>query len=60
MADETKIGFESEAEEADWWAANQDLIAERFERAESTGEFGHGTVARIGRERTGQTGSHQR
>lgn len=47
--------FGSEAEEADWWAKNQDCIAARFEQAGAAGKLGCGTVARIARERANHT-----
>ena len=43
--------FKTEAREADWWANNQNLIADRFELAKATGKLGKGTVARVARER---------
>lgn len=46
--------FENEAQEAEWWAQNQDQIADRFEQAAAAGELGHGTVARG---RAGQSGA---
>ena len=49
--------FKTETQEADWWAKNQDLIADRFEQAKATGKLGKGTVARIARERAGQAGA---
>ena len=48
--------FKTEAQEAEWWAKNQDLIADRFEQAKATGKLGKGTVARVARERALQTG----
>ena len=52
-----KLNFETEAQEVDWYAKNQDLIADRFEQAESEGKLGKGTVARISRERANQSGA---
>ncbi len=49
--------FKTEAQEAEWWAKNQNLIADRFEQAKATGELGKGTVARVARERTSQPGA---
>ena len=42
--------FETETQEAEWWAKNQDLIANRFEQAKAAGKLGRGTVARVARE----------
>lgn len=47
----------TEAQEAEWWAKNQNLIADRFEQAEASGKLGKGTVARVARERAGQAGA---
>ena len=49
--------IESVTNEAEWWAKNQDLIANRFEQAQSTGKLGKGTVARVARERVAQAGA---
>lgn len=38
--------FASEAEEAAWWEANEDALAEEFERAGAEGRLGHGTALR--------------
>lgn len=43
--------FATEAEEADWWASHQELIADWFEAATQAGTLGHGTAARQARER---------
>lgn len=56
MANKKRLRFESETQEAEWWAKNQELIAERFEQAKTTGKLGSGTVARVARERASQTG----
>jgi uncharacterized protein (DUF4415 family) len=40
--------FESEAEEARWWADHQDEIAGAFANAAAAGRLGRGTVARKG------------
>jgi predicted DNA binding CopG/RHH family protein len=40
--------FRNEAEEAQWWDANQDALAEEFEKAAAAGTLGRGTVARKG------------
>jgi predicted DNA binding CopG/RHH family protein len=45
--------FKTEAQEAEWWAKNQNLIADRFEQANAAGKLGKGTVARVARERAG-------
>ncbi len=55
MANKRQVRFESETQEAEWWAKNQELIAERFERSKATGKLGKGTVARVARERASQT-----
>ncbi|HUS06195.1 MAG TPA: hypothetical protein VMZ52_07865 [Bryobacteraceae bacterium] len=49
--------FKTEAQEAEWWAKNQDLIADRFERAKAAGTVGTGTIERIARERASQAGA---
>ena len=49
--------FKTEAQEAEWWAKNQNLIADQFERAKAMGKLGKGTVARVARERASQTGA---
>ncbi len=56
MANKKQPRFRTEAEEADWWAKNQVLIADRFERAKAAGKLGKGTVARLARERASQSG----
>lgn len=38
--------FKSEAEEAKWWASQEDRIAQEFEEAVATGQAGRGTAAR--------------
>src|SRR5215831_16157930 len=48
--------FKTEAQEAEWWSKNQNLIANRFEQAKAAGKFGKGTVARVARERASQAG----
>ena len=48
--------FKTEAQEAEWWSKNQDLIADRFEQAQAAGKLGKGTVARVARERAGHAG----
>ena len=49
--------FKTEAQEAEWWAKNQNLIADRFEQAKGAGKLGKGTVARVARERASQGGA---
>ena len=56
MAKNKRIQFASEAEEADWWPKNQDLIAKRFAEAKATGKVGIGTVAGVARERAAAQG----
>ena len=43
--------FNSEAEEADWWAANPDFVLQVLEHAKAEGRLGHGTVLRRAAER---------
>jgi predicted DNA binding CopG/RHH family protein len=43
--------FRSETQEAEWWAKNQDYIAERFEQAKATRTLAKGSVARLARQR---------
>jgi len=47
--------FKTEAQEAEWWAKNQNLIADRFEQAKAAGKLGNGSVARVARERAGES-----
>jgi predicted DNA binding CopG/RHH family protein len=49
--------FKTEAQEAEWWAKNQDIIADRFEQAKTAGELGKGTVARVAGQRAKQAGA---
>lgn len=49
--------FETETEEAEWWAKNQDLIANRFEKAKAEGKLARGSVARVASERAKQAGA---
>ena len=49
--------FKTEAQEAEWWAKHQNLIADRFEKAKVAGKLGRGTVARAARERGSQGGA---
>ncbi len=48
--------FKTEAQEAEWWSKNQDVIAARFEQAKANGKLGKGTVARAARKRASQAG----
>src|SRR5258708_1404986 len=48
--------FKTEAQEAEWWAKNQTLIADRFEQAKTAGKLGKGTVARVARELASRAG----
>lgn len=56
MARKKQVSFANEAEEADWWSKNQNLIADRFEQAKAKGKLGRGTVATLARERASQVG----
>lgn len=38
--------FANEAEEAAWWEANEDALADEFEKAGEEGRLGHGTAIR--------------
>lgn len=49
--------FESETQEAEWWAKNQKVIAEQFEQATARGGLGRGTIARVAREPASQIGA---
>ncbi len=49
--------FKTETQEAEWWATNQDLIADRFHQAKAAGKLGQGTVARVAREKASQAGA---
>ena len=49
--------FKTEAQEAEWWAKNQNLIAAHFAQAKATGKLGKGTVARAARKRAIQAGA---
>src|SRR5438128_12254910 len=49
--------FNTEAQEAESWAKNQNLIADRCEQAKAAGKLGMGTVARLARERASQAGA---
>ncbi len=48
--------FKTEAQEAEWWSKNQNLIADRFEQAKAAGNLGKGTLARVAHERASQAG----
>jgi predicted DNA binding CopG/RHH family protein len=49
--------FKTETQEAEWWAKNQEIIADRFEQAKAAGKLGKGTVARVAGERAKQAGA---
>ena len=48
--------FRSESQESEWWAKNQDYIAERFEKAKAAGTLGKGSVVRLARQRAASAG----
>jgi hypothetical protein len=48
--------FRSEKQEADWWAKNQDYIAQRFQGAKATGALAKGSVARLARQKATAVG----
>src|SRR5260370_19687439 len=52
-----KPPFKTEAQEGEWWAKNQNLIADDLEKAKAAGKLGRGTVARVARERGIQGGA---
>jgi predicted DNA binding CopG/RHH family protein len=52
-----ELQFKTETEEADWWAKDHDLIADRFEQARASGKLGKRTVARVAGERAKQAGA---
>lgn len=56
MKPKKPIRFANEAQEAAWWAKNQDFIADRIEQAKAKGELGRGTVAARARELAKQAG----
>lgn len=56
MATNKPLRFKNEADEAEWWAKNQEFIAKRFEKAKAADKLGRGTVARVARERASQAG----
>ena len=56
MALKKQPPFKTETQEADWWARNQELIADRFDEAKAAGKLGKGTVARLAGERASQNG----
>ena len=56
MARKKQMRFANEAQEAAWWAKNQDLIADRFEQAKAKGKLGQGTVAEKARDLAKQAG----
>ena len=43
--------------QAEWWAENQNLIADRFEQAKAAGELATGIVARAARATARQAGA---
>jgi predicted DNA binding CopG/RHH family protein len=43
-----KQSFKNEDEEAQWWANNEDALAEEFEKAAREGRLGRGTAVRKG------------
>src|SRR5262249_9793946 len=49
--------FKTETQEAEWWAKNQNLIADHFEQAKTAGRLGKGTVAHLARQRASQAGA---
>jgi predicted DNA binding CopG/RHH family protein len=55
--DKKQPHFETETQEAEWWAKNQDLILDRFKQAKALGNLGKGTVARVAGERAKQAGA---
>src|SRR6266566_8350763 len=48
--------FRSEAQEAEWWAKNQDYVAKRFEEAKVAGTLGRGSVSRLARQKVSAAG----
>ena len=40
MPNKERPRFKTEAEEAEWWANNQEFIADQFEQAEAEGKLG--------------------
>ena len=47
MLEELKqMEFANETEEAAWWEANEDALADEFEKAGEEGRLGHGTAMR--------------
>ena len=38
--------FNSESEEADWWASNPEFVLQEMKRAEAEGRLGRGTMMR--------------
>jgi predicted DNA binding CopG/RHH family protein len=57
MAKKQLQKFKMEAEEAEWWAKNQKLVADRFEQAEAAGTLGKGTVVREALNRARKAGA---
>jgi len=48
MTESVIPSFPSEAEEAAWWEANEDALADEFEKATVEGRVGYGTVVITG------------
>jgi len=53
MSDEKLPRFDNEAEEAEWWAKQQDFISDKFDEARIKQKLGSGTVAKLAQERSG-------
>jgi predicted DNA binding CopG/RHH family protein len=53
MANKKQARFKTETEEAEWWAENQEFIADQFEEAKGSAQLGKGTVARLAHKRAG-------
>src|ERR1700682_6428579 len=49
--------FKTEAQEAEWWAKHQNLIANTFEKAKAAANPARATVARLAAERASQAGA---
>jgi predicted DNA binding CopG/RHH family protein len=52
-----QVHFKTETQEAEWWAKNQDLNANRFQQVRAAGKLGKGTVARVAGERAKEAGA---
>ena len=57
MASKKQPKFETEAQESEWWAQNQNFIADRFEEAKAADKLAKGSVARFASSR--RTSLHQ-